>query len=199
MAKDNFSDMIYRLFQKEDWVAARRLLQRDLNEDPDNHWLLTQLGVSFYEERQYKKALKLLLKSQAIMPDCPLTLWNLAGALDALGKHAAAVRIYRGLLESKKTPEEDPCWESREWTDSLKADCVYRLGVSFEHLGKKRKAEQCYRQFLDLLLSGIKATYSSEDVLRRIKKLHANGKNGVAAGALRRAVREAVQLSRSAI
>jgi tetratricopeptide (TPR) repeat protein len=197
MTKDNFSKKIYRLFEREEWRAARRLLERDLKQDPTNHWLLTQLGVTFYEQRRYREALKLFQESRAIVPDCPLTLWNLAGALDALGRHRAAIRILTWLLESKTSAEDDPCWESQEWTDALKADCVFSLGVAFERLGKKRKAEQCYRQFLDLLLSGIEATYSSEDVLRRIKGLHANGKNGVAGNALRKAVNATLQVSRT--
>jgi tetratricopeptide (TPR) repeat protein len=94
----------------------------------------------------------------AIVPDCPLALWNLAGTLDALGKPAEAIPLYTWLLESDKSPEEDPCWESREWTESLKADCVYRLGVCFEHLGQVEKAEECYRQYLNLLLSRIRGT-----------------------------------------
>ncbi len=104
------------------------------------------------------------------------------------GKSAEAVRIYAWLLESKKSPEDDPCWESKDWADALKTDCVYRLGVCFEHLRKKQKAENCYRQYLDLLLAGVEGSYSAEDVTRRIRGLHASDKNGGAGRELRKAV-----------
>ena len=52
----------------------------------------------------------LVILSEAIVPDCPLTLWNLAGTLDALGKYVDAIRIYVRLLESDDSPETDPCW-----------------------------------------------------------------------------------------
>jgi len=157
--------------------------------------VLTQLGVIFYEQRRYQEALELFLTSRRIVSDCPLTLWNLAGALDALGKSAQAVRIYTWLLDSKKSPEEDPCWESKEWTDALKTDCVYRLGLCFQHMGKKHKAEQCYRQYLDLLLVGIEGSYSAEDVMRKIRGLHDAGRNGGADRELRKAVHATLQAS----
>ena len=75
---------IESLLEAEEWDAARRQIERDLERDPQNHWLLTQLGVTLYEEKRYADALKPLLESLDIVPDCPLTLWNLAGALDAL-------------------------------------------------------------------------------------------------------------------
>lgn len=85
MTKDKISKIINRLFELEKWGAARRLLEKDLKEDPTNHWVLTQLGATLYEQRRYRAALKLFQKSRAIVPGCPLTLWHLAGALDALG------------------------------------------------------------------------------------------------------------------
>ncbi len=195
MAGKKLNDAVNDLFEREKWDEARRLLERERKKDPESHWVLTQLGVTYYEQRRYEEALELFLASREIVPDCPLTLWNLAGALDALGKSAGAVRIFTWLLESKKSPEDDPCWESKEWADALKADCVYRLGACFEHLGKKRKAEQCYRQYLDLLLAGIEGLYSAEDVTRRIRGLHHAAMNGGAERELRKAVHATLQAS----
>ena len=186
MARNRFNTTINDLHRRGQWEKARKLLSKEVAKEPDNHWLLTQLGVTFYEQRHYEEALRLFLKSQSIVPDCPLTLWNLAGALDALGKHAQAVRIYRWLLESDTSPAQDPCWESDAWAEALKADCLYRLGVIHERRGRKRQAERCYRQYLDLLLLGVNGTYSADDVARRIRDFHvANAGNGAADGVWR--------------
>ena len=193
MTGNDLNGKIDDLFERGEWHKARELLEKQRAKEPDNHWVLTQLGVTFYEQRRYAEALELFLASLRIVPDCPLTLWNLAGALDALGKSAAAVPIYIWLLESKKAPEEDPCWESQEWADALKADCVYRLGVCFQHLGKKRKAEQCYRQYLDLLLAGVEGLYSVEDVTRKIRGLHGANHHVGMKPELRKAVRSTLQ------
>lgn len=188
------SDKINDLFQRGEWEKARRLLENEREGDSDNHWVLTQLGVTFYEQKRYKDALQLFKASCAIVADCPLTLWNLAGTLDLLGKHRDAIKIYTWLLQTKLSPEEDPCWESKEWTDALKTDTLFRLGSCLQSLGKKRKAEDFYRQYLNLLLIGGDGTYSAEEVTSRIRSLH-EGKNAPAAGALQKAVKSAIQLS----
>ena len=76
MPTKNFSDDINRLFRQDDWEEARRLLENARENDPMNHWLLTQLGVTFYEQKKYMDALRLFLASQKIVEECPLTLWN---------------------------------------------------------------------------------------------------------------------------
>ena len=151
------------------------LIERELEVDPENHWLLTQLGVTYYERRRYDEALKRFAASFAIVPDCPLTLWNMAGTLDALGKSESAVSFYTWLLESEKSAADDPCWESREWAETLKADCVYRLGGCYRHLGDDKRAAHYYRQYVNFLLVGVEGTYSMDDALR-----HLRGANGAA-------------------
>lgn len=195
MAGNKRNGKIDELFDREDWEAARRVLSRELETDPENHWLLTQLGVTFYEQRRYKKALQVFLKSREIVPDCPLTLWNVAGALDSLGKHQAAISIYTWILQSERSPEEDPCWESKEWTDSLKTDCVYRLGCCFQELGRKRKAEHCYRQYLNLLALGIRGSYSIDDVQHSLRDVQAAGRTNGLENEVRKVVDATLQAS----
>jgi hypothetical protein len=162
-----------------DWGKARKCIVEELSEDPENHWLLTHLGVTYYEQQKYREALTPLLDSLKVVPDCPLTLWNLAGTLDALGKPKLAIRIFTWLLRSEKTPDEDPCWESEAWRDSLKTDCVYRLGVCFQHLEQWESARHCFRQFIDLLLAGMGSIYTADDAAHRIQEIPAGGNQQV--------------------
>lgn len=196
MASRHLSDTINDLFQRCQWEEARQLLEIARAKDPENHWILTQLAVTFYEQKRYDEALKLLQESLRIVADCPLTLWNLAGTLEALKKPTAAIRIYTWLLESDKSSADDPCWESKDWTDSLKADCIYRLGGCFKGLGKKRKAEQCYRQYLNLLLVGVKGSYAVDAVLSNIQDLHQPGNKREADSELRKVVQSTLKASR---
>jgi tetratricopeptide (TPR) repeat protein len=182
MTKASFSDKIYRLFKNEAWAEARSLLEAERERCPDDHWVITQLGVTYYEEGRYEEALKLFLASFAIVEDCPLTLWNLAGTYSALGKQSRAIRIYKSLLESSVSAEDDACWENKEWSEALKADCVYRLGRCFQKQGDKSAADFCYRQYIELLLAGIEGTYSIEEARRHVQSLHP-APNGKAAAA----------------
>ncbi len=163
---------IERLLEKEDWTEARKLLQEELVSQPENHWLLTQVGVTLYEQRKYRQALKWFHESLQVVADCPLTLWNLAGTLDALGKPAAAIPIYTWLLTSKKTTQDDFCWETEEWSQDLKTDCLYRLGLCFEHSGIADSAEHCYREYINLLLIGMNGSYPLEEAAQKVQKVN---------------------------
>ncbi|HEX4142437.1 MAG TPA: tetratricopeptide repeat protein [Pirellulales bacterium] len=171
MARDKDGVRINRLLEQGRYGAARGVIERELESEPKNHWLLTQLGVTFYEQKRYKEALRYFEASRKILPDCPLTRWNLAGALDALGQPEKALQIYTSLLESKLTSDEDPCWESAQWGDKLKANCVYRIGVCLEHLGNQERAEWCYRKYAQLLMAGVSGLYSIDDVMRHISSV----------------------------
>jgi tetratricopeptide (TPR) repeat protein len=195
MAKSSLTNKIGRLFRQSKWQEARTLLESERRTRPEDHWVLTQLAVTFYEQRRYAKALRLEMASLKVVPDCPLTLWNLAGTLDAMGRHVEAIAIYTSLLRSRKTPQEDPCWESLRWADALKADCIYRLGVCYQNLRRKEAAERCFRRYLDLLLTGIDGSYSPDDVLRQVRGLHdRNAGRDAAENELRKAVNGAVRL-----
>lgn len=186
MAKPN-PRSVEELIAAGAWAAARELITRDLSADPDNHWLLTQLGVTLYEQRRYADALAPLWKSLGIVPDCPLTRWNLAGALDAVGNPGLAARIYAGLLASTTSPDDDPCWESREWADALKTDCVFRLGVCYRHLGRTSRALECFHQYAGLLGLGRPGTYPIADVAEHIAAL-----GGDAGGKVEKRVKDAI-------
>ena len=175
MSGDVLSDKVNLLFERGKWSQARKLLEAERKKKPTDHWVLTELGVTFYEERRYEEALQLFMASMEIVPDCPLTLWNVAGALDSLGRHEKAVPIFTWLLKAGVSPDDDPCWESKEWAEALKTDCVYCLGLCFEHMDKREPAEHCYLQYVNLVLTGIEGTYPVNEVLDRIRRLSSTG------------------------
>lgn len=171
MTAGSLSSRINDLFQQHRWEQARNILARERTLDPTSHWVVTQLGVTYYEESKYEQALSLFLDSQKLVDDCPLTLWNLAGTLDALGKHDEALAIYFRLLQSKQTAAEDSCWESQEWTVALKTDCAYRIGICYRRLGEKQVAAYWFKNYQNLLMNGIQASYSLGDVADQMSKL----------------------------
>jgi len=189
----SIDQQIESLLATEQWETARALLKQELIKAPTDHWLITQLGVINYEQRKYRSARQQFLRSLKIVGDCPLTLWNLAGALDALGDVERAILIYSSLLRSRKTASDDPCWESQEWSDSLKADCVYRLGVCLQRLGKLKESEEFYRTYLNLLLAGVAGTYSADEVAREIRFTHASQAKIDPASDARKVFRSAVR------
>jgi hypothetical protein len=59
---------IEKLIEAEDWPTARRAIRVELRSAPKNHWLLTRLGLTYYEEKDYKRALECELRALAEAP-----------------------------------------------------------------------------------------------------------------------------------
>jgi len=175
MPATSHQDEIETLLAEGAWEQARTHIESALLNAPDNHWLLTQLGVTYYEQHRYRESLEPFLKSLKIVRDCPLTLWNLAGAVDALGNSKTAIQIYTWLLKSKKSAADDPCWEGPEWTASLKTDCVYRLGLSFHRLENWSSSKECFHHYINLILAGMHGTYSIQEAAKYILEGPRNG------------------------
>lgn len=171
--------ILEQLLDKEQWNAAEKMIRQELKDDPECHWLWTQLGSVLYEQRKYKASLKPLLHSFKLLPDCPFTLWHLAGTYDAIGEYKKAITIYAWLLRSTVNSKSDPCWESETWTNSLKTDCVYRIGRVLEHQKNWDTAAEYYREYINLQLAGMRGMYSISDVVARLdamnKKRSVNG------------------------
>ena len=69
-------------------------LRQQLKAEPRHHWVLTRISSEYYEQGKYALALKYAEKAFAEVPSCPLVLWDLAGALQALGRHNEALDLY---------------------------------------------------------------------------------------------------------
>lgn len=132
------------LIMEEKWDEAKSLIEKELSVSPEDHWLLTQLGAVYYEQHDYLKAMEVLEKSYKIVPDCPLTLWHLAGTADALGQYERAITIYFQLLIDSTSP----CWESPAWTKEMKIDCLYRLGLCFKNLSGNQISQILINEYL---------------------------------------------------
>jgi predicted Zn-dependent protease len=64
MPRNGRSEPLNDLFDREDWSGARRLILPELKKTPDSHWLLDRLSVTYYEQRKYAEALRIIRKAQ---------------------------------------------------------------------------------------------------------------------------------------
>ena len=158
---------IENLIQKDKYKEARQLLYHELRKNPDDHWYLTRLSSTFYEQRQYKKALTIGKKAQALAPNCPLVLWDVAGALDMLEKKEEAITLWKKLLRRGiRNVAYGPCGEGLTWARSLLADCRYRIGKAYKSQRNVQMAKRYYRNYLKGREEGTKSIYN----LRTVKK-----------------------------
>ena len=179
MENDSLSDQINSLFEKEKWAEARKLLEEERKRTPQSHWVLDRLSVTYYEEKDYQKAMTLIKKAFAIAPRCPLVLWDYAGACAALGHAEEAIRKYDALIDMY--PEgfhEDECGEDKNWASSLVMDCFFRLGVCFQELKTDDMAMYFFDEYINLrrkhkLLPSLYSTANAKKRKAMIEKQYA--------------------------
>lgn len=140
---------IEKNFDLKKWSQARKLILKELKKKPNNHWYLTRLSTTYYEEKKYKKALILSQKAYQIAPDCPLVLWDMGGSLYMLKHYSLAIQIWKKLLlRGIHSIAYNPCGEGKKQARSLLNDCRYRIGNAFLKMGRKKEAEKYYKLYI---------------------------------------------------
>jgi tetratricopeptide (TPR) repeat protein len=159
----NVTERINDRLCKEDWAGARLLIRQELRKHPHEHWLLTQLSGTYYEEKKYRRALEFVKKALAEAPNCPLVLWDYAGTLDALGQKRKAISIYKKLLaRGVDAIANNECGEGHDWAASLLADCKYRLAYCYKDRKDMRQFAKYMASYCADLRMGIDSIYKSE-------------------------------------
>jgi len=156
--------------QRHDWKEARRLVRAALRRHPNDHWLLTRLSLTYYEQFDYRRALAIARRANQLAPHCPLVLWDLGGALDMLGRHTEAIAIFRRLIRrGVESIAFGDCGEGLAWARGLVADCWFRLACLHSKRGRRRDAVSCYRRHLAMRGRGCRSIYPLQDVRREFR------------------------------
>jgi tetratricopeptide (TPR) repeat protein len=165
------SDRIEALIEADDWKGARNAITVSLRREPESHWLLSRLALTYYEEFEYEKALELDERALALAPDCPLTLWGYAGSLEMLGREREALKIYQGLIDrGARTIAHGECGEGLARARGLVADSYYRMATCYESLGQKKKAMDAFETHLDLRGPGCQSIYPLGELRMELKQ-----------------------------
>ena len=163
---------IENAIRDDNWPQARALIISALKCEPKSHWLITRLGLTYYEQRQYKRALHYSEKALNLAPTCPLVLWDYAGCLSMLDRSEEAIAIYRRLVHrGVERLARGDCGEGRTWAKGLIADCHYNLARCYRDVGKRKPAVASYRRYLDLRKSGYRSIYSIVKARKELKSL----------------------------
>lgn len=166
------SDEIEALIQAENWPEARRLIESALRGEPDSHWLITRLALTYYEEFEYETALKYEEQALQLAPRCPLVLWGYAGALHMLSREKEAIEVFHQIINRRlDSLAFDDCGEGLFWARGLIADCHYRLAKCYRSLGNKSEAISHYEKHLSQRGSGCGSIYSKKMVRKELKEL----------------------------
>ena len=170
--KTDNGDTIEELVEKEDWENARKAILEELETNPDSHYLVTRLALTYYEQRQYETTLHYSQESMKLAPRCPLVLWNYAGALEQTGHECEAIRIWKSLLRrGVERIAHGPCGEGIRQAESLLNDCRYRIGKTYYFLGRHALAWHYMHAHLRHRRRGLPSIYSRTGVLWNLKRI----------------------------
>jgi tetratricopeptide (TPR) repeat protein len=157
---------------RDEWLLARRLITGALVRKPQDHWLLSRLALTYYEQRQYRRALNYELKALQIEPYCPLAIWGYAGTLDMLERRKEALQLYRWLISwGDDRLAYGPCGEGIQHARSLIADCYYRIAHIQQRMGQRKRAIQSYKEHLSRRKKGTRSIYALKEVKAKLKAL----------------------------
>ena len=112
-----------------DAVGAVETCRSGLAGAPTDVDLLTLLGVALLKTKQPRDALPHLEQATALAPRFVPALENLGKAMLTLGRFEDAIDAYSLALEIQETAE---VWDN--------------MGLAYQELGDKKKAEQCYKE-----------------------------------------------------
>lgn len=166
------SDGIESLIEVDDWKGARKAIRAALRHEPENHWLLSRLALTYYEEFKYEKALEYETQALSLAPYCPLALWGYAGTLDMLGRQHEAIEVYRRLVRrGAEAIAHGECGEGLARARGLVADSVYRMAGCYKSLGKSRKAVALLEEHLAQRGKGCHSIYPLREVRKELNEL----------------------------
>ena len=164
--------LIEKAIKADDWIGARRLIKAELKSAPKDHWLLSRLALTFYEQRQYKRALYWDARALHVSPYCPMAIWGLAGALDMLGRHSQALSLYRYLLSwGEEQLAHGECGEGILKARSALADCRYRIACIWQEKRQWKRAAAEYEKHLAARKKGHGSIYPIRVVKARYKEV----------------------------
>lgn len=172
VVQEKMSKAIEKAIQRDDWPRARALIRSALKQEPESHWLITRLGSTYYEQKQYKRALHYSEKALALAPNCPLVLWDYACTLEELNRTKEALSIYCKLIRrGVKSIANGECGEGNAWARGLVADCHYRSAHCHRVIGDRKRAAKSYHRHLALRGPGCRSIYPISDVRRQLQVL----------------------------
>ena len=166
----NITDKISAHIEAEKWGQARKLLVQELDKNPEDHWCLTSLSTTYYEEKDYSTALELTQGALELAPHCPLVLWDHACALDMTGHKEEAIQVWKSLLKKNvDSIAHNDCGEGIRWARSLLNDCRYRIARAYLDLKKMNLARRYISQHLKARAPGRPSVYSLKEA-RELEK-----------------------------
>ena len=159
------SELIQKCLGKRAWSEARHYIQEELVSEPTDHCLWFSLGLTYYEEKVYDKALKCSRTAIDLQPGCPLALWHYAGSLFMNDREHLAFVIWIRLLDiDLEEIAYGEHGEGMDWALQLINDVHFKLAKYYQWAGKNDLAIESAKKHLHNRKHGVKSIYDVNEV-----------------------------------
>ena len=108
-------------------------------------WILAAKGRKLIANRQYEEGEVFLDKALELNPQSTWAATEKANAAYFQGHHEAAIKYFDQALEGDRDFRMIP-WPSEQLMQMI----YLRKGLSFDHLGKRQEALECYQKIIDM-------------------------------------------------
>lgn len=166
------TSVIQKEIEAKNWRKARSLIQEELVFSPTDHWLWMTLGLTYYEDKEYEKALECSRRAIELKSNNPLALWHYGGSLYMSGEESSALAIWTLLLnmELEEIAYGD-CGEGMDWALQLVNDVHYRVGRYFQWKGESELAKASFQKYLHNREHGVTSIYDKEEAREFLAEL----------------------------
>ena len=170
------SQQLNKLIMADRWEEARILIRREMKKPEERkkllHFWLARLSTTYYEERNYRKALVLVEAAYKDSPRCPMVLWDYAGTLEMVVREEEALAIWRGLRRRHlKALAYGQCGEGVRQAKTLKNDCLYRIANVYRRQNKLKEAKAYFLQYIRQRRKGVWSIYTLHDAKKKLKDI----------------------------
>lgn len=176
---------IEQLIERKRWSKARALIQEELVSAPTDHWLWANLGLTYYEQKKYEKALECGNRAVELHAGCPLALWHYAGELFMSGREDSALAIWTLLMNMDiEEVAYGECGEGMDWALQLINDVHYRMGRYYQWKADVERARVSFEKYLTNRAHGVGSIYDrkkAEEYLAELNPAGNHTKSGASA------------------
>ncbi len=175
-----------RIFQKamndghtaawdQDWSKAAGYYRQALEQFPENHGALSNLGLALYELKDYQGALKIYQRAAVADPNDPLPVEKLARICENIGRTNEAVRASAQAAELYlKARDPEKAIDNLRKVLDLQPDnmnAYARMAMIFERMGKKNEAVTIYLIIASLLQKSGNTSKATQSVMYALRIL----------------------------
>jgi len=157
----------------KNWNDAAVYYQQALDIDPNNFKALTNIGLAYYEMREYREALEAYRRAVELDADDPAPYEKMFLIYSDIDQKPEAVKVALQAAESH-LDNEDIQKAIENWKRVLELDihnikAHARLGMVYERLGKKKLAVSEYINTASLLQMSGNSEKAAESIDRALK------------------------------